>query len=104
VDTQGGITLVNDNGTQTLVLDENFFTEESPDPVIALHILANPLEATEPPDYPLEPDEYIVIAPLQSITGAQEYVIPADVNLDEFQSVVVWCRQMNALLGFAPLP
>jgi hypothetical protein len=46
---------------------------------------------------------YVNLGGLQSRSGAQEYAIPADVNLDEYQSAVVWCRAFGQVMTSAPL-
>jgi hypothetical protein len=46
---------------------------------------------------------YVNLGGLQSRSGAQEYEIPADVNLDAYQSAVVWCRAFGQVMTSAPL-
>jgi hypothetical protein len=46
---------------------------------------------------------YINLGGLQSRSGAQEYTIPADVNLDQYNSAVVWCRAFGQVMTSAPL-
>jgi Electron transfer DM13 len=43
------------------------------------------------------------LAPLTNFTGAQRYPIPDDLNLAEFKSAAIWCRQFNATFGAAAL-
>ena len=40
---------------------------------------------------------------IQAFKGGQRYPIPANVNLDDYQSVVIWCRQFGALISPADL-
>lgn len=40
---------------------------------------------------------------IQAFKGGQRYPIPAGVNLDDYQSVVIWCRQFGALISPADL-
>lgn len=102
--TQGTAQLVQQDGQVFLELDESFQTSTSgPDLVVILHRSDNVLAATEPPAYPLKDGDYVVIAPLQEYSGAQRYAIPADVNVDEFRSAGIWCRQFNATFGVALL-
>jgi hypothetical protein len=35
--------------------------------------------------------------------GNQNYVIPADVDLDRYDSVVIWCRRFTTSFGVADL-
>ena len=45
----------------------------------------------------------IELAPLKGNVGSQNYILPADVNLDEVRSVVIWCRAFGVLFSQAPL-
>jgi hypothetical protein len=40
---------------------------------------------------------------IQAFKGGQRYPIPANVNLADYQSVVIWCRQFGALISPATL-
>jgi len=102
--TQGKARIVTQNGKSYLELDRGFKTSNlGPDLVVALHRSNNVLSSTQPPAYPLKEGDYIVLAPLQKFNGAQRYAIPANVNLANFQSAVIWCRQFNATFGAAAL-
>ena len=35
--------------------------------------------------------------------GSQNYLIPADVRLDRYRSVVVWCKRFSVPFAAAPL-
>ncbi|WAN70126.1 DM13 domain-containing protein [Moorena producens JHB] len=39
---------------------------------------------------------------LQQVSGTQRYRIPADVNPEDFSSLVIWCRKFNVTLAFRP--
>lgn len=101
--TAGGVELVSNGGQSVLRFDETFSSDSGPDLVVVLHQSANLLEETSPPAYPLNEEDYVVIAPLTSTTGAQEYVVPAEIDLSAFQSVAVWCQAFNATFGAASL-
>jgi hypothetical protein len=102
-ETVGEVELVRGNGQSTLVFDGTFSTSDGPDLVVVLHRSANVIAESTPPAYPLAEADYIVIAPLTSITGTQEYVIPAEIDLSAFASVAIWCQAFNATFGVAPL-
>ena len=91
------------DGGQTLRFDERFSTSDGPDLVVILHRSATILEDTTPPAYPLVEGDYVVLAPLAATNGAQEYVIPANVDPEDYQSVAVWCQAFNATFGAAVL-
>jgi hypothetical protein len=40
---------------------------------------------------------------IQAFKGGQRYPIPPNVNLADYQSVVIWCRQFGALISPADL-
>lgn len=102
--TSGMANIVSRNGQRFLELDEAFKTSEmGPDLVVILHRSDDVLGSTEPPAYPLQEGDYVILAPLKAFTGTQSYPIPAEVNLDDYQSAVIWCRKFNATFGVAPL-
>lgn len=102
-ETTGNVELTNQDGQTPLVFDETFATSDGPDLVVVLHRSANLIAESTPPAYPIEADDYVVIAPLTAIDGRQEYIVPAEIDLAEFESVAVWCQQFNATFGAAPL-
>ncbi|GAB4377281.1 MAG: DM13 domain-containing protein [Elainellaceae cyanobacterium] len=101
--TQGTAQIVNEGGESFLVFDDSFQTDDGPDLVVILHRSNDLLGSTEPPAYPINEGDYVVLAPLQSVSGTQRYAIPADVAIDEYQSAGIWCRQFNATFGAATL-
>lgn len=102
--TQGTVRIVEQNDQRLLELDQTFTTSTSgPDLFIILHRLADLIESTTPPTYSLKEGDYVVLAPLKSYSGTQSYLIPANLNLDDFKSAAIWCRQFNATFGSATL-
>lgn len=102
--TQGTAKLVRQGNGVVLQLNTDFQTSTSgPDLVVALHRSDDVLSATEPPAYPLVEGDYAVLAPLQNYSGAQVYAVPNDINLEDYRSAVIWCRQFNATFGAAAL-
>lgn len=102
--TQGMAQLVRQENGIVLQLDQSFQTSTSgPDLFVVLHRSEDVLGSTEPPAYPLVEGEYVVLAPLQSYSGTQAYEIPGDINVDDYRSAVIWCRQFNATFGAAVL-
>jgi hypothetical protein len=102
--TQGTVRLVSREGQSFVELGEDFETSElGPDLVVILHRSDNVIGSTEPPAYPINEGDYIVLAPLQAFKGAQSYPIPSDVNLADYRSAGIWCRKFNATFGAAVL-
>jgi hypothetical protein len=102
--TQGAAQIVTQNNQRRLELSSAFATSTSgPDLFVILHRSANVIGSTTPPDFPIKAADYVVLAPLQSYSGAQSYAIPDSINLDDFQSAAIWCRRFNATFGAALL-
>jgi hypothetical protein len=47
--------------------------------------------------------EWVSLGPLKGNIGDQNYIIPTDVNLTDFKSVVIWCEQFGVLFSVADL-
>lgn len=102
--TQGIVRIVKQNTQRLLELDQTFTTSTSgPDLVVILHRLADVIGSTIPPAFPIKEGDYVLLAPLKSYSGTQSYLIPANLNLDDFKSAVIWCRRFNATFGAATL-
>lgn len=93
--TQGMVTIVTETGKRYLVFDRNFQTDEGPDLFVLLHRSATPSNS----DY--NEEDYVILGALQQVNGTQRYEIPDSVNLKEFNSAVIWCREFNATFGYA---
>jgi hypothetical protein len=48
-------------------------------------------------------DDFISLGRLRANRGSQNYAIPADVSLDRYRSVVIWCRRFTDAFGAAAL-
>lgn len=95
--TTGNISVVNENGKRYIDFDQSFKTSSGPDVFVILH------RNSKVPVYGVKEKDYVKLAPLQKTKGTQRYAIPENVQLADFSSVAVWCRQFNATFGFAPL-
>ena len=94
--TTGTATIVTENGKRYLVLSSDFSTPNGPDLLLILHRHNKVKNKVNEKDY-------INLSKLNSISGEQRYLIPDDIDLDDFQSVAIWCRQFNVTFAFAPL-
>ncbi|MEN9567467.1 MAG: hypothetical protein RLZZ69_2663 [Cyanobacteriota bacterium] len=102
--TSGTARIIEKDGQRILEFDETFQTSTSgPDLVVVLHREPDVIGSTTPPTYPIPEGDYVLLAPLQEYSGTQSYVIPENINLKDFQSAVIWCRQFNATFGAARL-
>jgi hypothetical protein len=86
------------DGTRVLRFDQNFSVTFGPD--LFVWLSGHPLPTTEAETIN---QGYVQLDRLQSRSGTQEYVIPADVNLDNFQSAVVWCEAFRQVMSSATL-
>jgi hypothetical protein len=102
--TSGTTRIVEKDGQRILELDETFQTSTSgPDLVVVLHRSPDVIGSTTSPVHPLTEGDYAFLAPLQEYSGTQSYVIPENINLEDFQSAVIWCRRFNTTFGTARL-
>ena len=101
---RGGFRIFQDGTNITLQLSSDFKTNDlAPDLKIAFGSSRTPLATSTPPAYPLAEGTYTVLAPLQSTSGAQAYVIPRSIDLARQGSVLIWCEKFNATMAWAPL-
>ncbi|MDP5339563.1 MAG: DM13 domain-containing protein [Nodularia sp. (in: cyanobacteria)] len=95
--TQGKVSVITEAGKPYLEFDQNFKTDNGPDLFVILH------RSATPPVSGIQEKDYVSIAALQKINGTQRYALPDNVNLADFKSVAIWCRQFNATFGYASL-
>ena len=94
--TEGTARIVNENGKRYLEFDGGFTTATGPDVNVILHRNSSiPVNVQE--------GEYITLAALQSFIGAQRYLLPDDLDIGQFKSVGIWCREFNVTFGYASL-
>ncbi len=77
---------------------EDFETLATPELFVWLTTAPNPrtsIEATEA--------ERVELGPLRSTLGNQNYVLPADVTVDQMRSVVIWCEPVGIAYTAAAL-
>ena len=94
--TQGRVNIVEENGIKYLEIDQNFKTDRGPDLKIILHNSAKV-------DAKVKSGEYVSLGKLKAFNGSQRYQLPQDLNLDDYQSVAIWCEQYNVTFGYATL-
>lgn len=87
--TTGGLTIVKTaDGGAVVILDSDFSLDGAPDPRVGFGKDGAYAEATD-------------LGALQNLTGVQVYVVPASVNVDDFNEVYIWCKQFSVPLGLA---
>ena len=93
-----GTAVVLTDGTQTFLrFDDDFATDNGPDLNVYLHTAA--------PDASVDDlvGDFIDLGDLKGNLGAQNYVVPADVDLDRYSTVSVWCVRFRVVFGTAEL-
>lgn len=92
--TLGKAQIVRENGRRYLEFTQDFTTATGPDVQVILHRNGS---------IPVKPKEadYIIVAALKNIEGAQRYELPNDVDINSFKSVGIWCRKFNVTFGYA---
>ena len=101
--TIGNAKIVEENGTRYVEFDNSFKTDSGPDLFVVLHRSADVIGSGQAPSFGIKEEEYVKLAPLQTTTGKQRYAIPANINLEDYNSVAIWCRRFNATFGAASL-
>ncbi|PZV10534.1 MAG: electron transfer flavoprotein [Leptolyngbya sp.] len=95
--TQGSVMLVKEGGKSYLTFDKTFKTDAGPDLYVILY------RTSQPPIGGIKEKDYVQVAKLQKVSGAQRYAIPQTVKPENFSSVAIWCRKFNATFGYASL-
>lgn len=93
-----GTAVVLTDGTQTFLrFDDDFATDNGPDLNVYLH--------TAGPDASVDDlvGDFIDLGDLKGNIGAQNYVVPGDVDLDRYSTVSVWCVRFRVVFGTAEL-
>jgi hypothetical protein len=96
--TRGSVSLIKaNNGRHFLVFSSNFRSEDGPDLFVVLgneELKEGEIAAGERP---------YTVSPLLRLKGEQRYILPGDLDISQFSTVGIWCRQMNMVLGVATL-
>ncbi|PSB13181.1 hypothetical protein C7B61_02560 [filamentous cyanobacterium CCP1] len=101
--TQGTVQIIQEEGATVVELGDSFQTTRGPDLFVILHRSPDVIGSTTPPDYPIAEGDYAILAPLASPSGTQRYEVPTEINVGDYASVAIWCRQFNATFGAATL-
>ncbi|WP_342077149.1 DM13 domain-containing protein [Yoonia sp. SS1-5] len=89
--TTGGVQIVKTaDGGAVVILDSNFSLDGAPDPRVGFGKDGVYAEAAD-------------LGELQNLTGVQVYIVPASVNVDDFNEVYIWCLEFGVPLGVAQI-
>lgn len=99
-ETSGTYRIVRTSGDLRLMFTDDFATDDGPD----LHVVLTPTEATTASGENVMADgAALTVAPLGSGSGAQEFDLLDDLDLNRFKAVLIHCVQYSHLYGAAPL-
>jgi hypothetical protein len=87
----------NSNGSLSLQLTD-FHTSNGPDVHVVLTKSSDPALAKTTPGTALESLE---VAPLKGNEGDQQYTLPANVDLTQYNTVAIYCERFHAVFGSA---
>jgi hypothetical protein len=77
---------------------ENFETSNGPD--VRVYLVQGTDAAN---DAVIKAGNFLDLGALKGNVGNQNYTIPADAQIERYQSVSIWCRRFNVNFGAAPL-
>lgn len=89
--TTGGVSIVKTaNGGAVVILDSNFSLDGAPDPRVGFGKDGKFVDASD-------------LGALTQKEGLQVYIVPASVNVDDFNEVYIWCKKFAVPLGVASI-
>ncbi|MEO1746540.1 MAG: DM13 domain-containing protein, partial [Pseudomonadota bacterium] len=89
--------LQNGSGETVLRLTE-FEVTNGPDLEVWLSAVADPQSSSD-----VSGAQWLSLGQLKGNVGDQTYTIPADADVSQYQSVVIWCEQFGVLFSPATL-
>jgi hypothetical protein len=98
-DTAGAYELERVGGDLSLVLGDDFETEQGPD----LWVVLSPVDTSDVTAQNVETEGAVVVDSLRSVSGRQTYALRGGLQVDSLGSVAIHCREFDALFGVAPL-
>lgn len=93
----GEAKLIQLNEVDQLLRLENFEVTNGPDLFVYLTKKENPASSSE------VKEGFLDLGRLKGNKGNQNYAIPSDVDLSEYNGVVIYCRAFSTLFSVAPL-
>jgi len=78
------------DGGAVVILDSNFSLDGAPDPRVGFGKDGKFVDASD-------------LGALTQKEGLQVYIVPASVNVDDFNEVYIWCKKFAVPLGVASI-
>lgn len=91
---KGSWSVAEKNGQKVIQFNDDFKTKGGPD--LKLYLSSKSLSDLESGNVE---NTSVKLSVLKSNQGAQSYIIPADVNLSDYKSVVIHCEAFSVLWG-----
>ena len=89
--TTGGVTVTkNADGTATVTFDASFSLDGAPDPRVGFGKDGKYVDISD-------------LGKLKQLNGAQSYIVPASLDIDDFNELYIWCLKFGVPLGVATL-
>ena len=89
--TTGGVSVVKtSDGKTVLILGSDFSLDGAPDPSVGFGKNGKFVSASD-------------LGKLTSINGKQVFVVPASVNVEDFNEIYIWCEKFSVPLGVASI-
>ncbi len=95
--TSGVASVLTDGSAQRFLRFDDFETDNGPD----LDVYLTSADAAD--DEGLFDDDFIDLGNLKGNIGSQNYEIPPDVDLGQYDTVVIWCVRFSVAFGAADL-
>ena len=94
--TKGTASIIEEHGKKYLEFDAQFATELQNGLKVMLHRHNSVSSKIKQP-------EYLKLASLKSCSGKQRYLLPSEINIKEYASVIVWSERLKVPVGYANL-
>jgi hypothetical protein len=89
--TTGGVSITkNADWTSTVTFDSSFSLDGAPDPQVGFGKDGKFIDASN-------------LGVLKNLNGTQSYIVPAAINIDDFNELYIWCVRFAVPLGVAKL-
>lgn len=95
---QGTVTILKDQ----IFLNPNFKVGPGPDYRVLLVKKAN-IKTRDEMIQLIKDKQFVEVSGLRAFEGGQRYALPAGVNVEEYQSVVIWCWAFSQLISPATI-
>jgi len=97
-DIKGSWSIIKNEGQIKIILADGFRTKSAPDLKIFLS-----KKSTNDVKSSNATKDAVLISKLKSAKGGQEYIVPAQIDLSEYQTIIIHCEEYSVLWGAASI-